>query len=88
MAIGRNTRVHIVAIDGVGKRLYLNAVASKRNARGEIVLWPVWSDEPAYSRPLSYEHALIVKRRMAEEHKIHVHFAQSAGDTAELLENL
>jgi|HubBroStandDraft_2_1064218.scaffolds.fasta_scaffold02321_2 hypothetical protein len=86
MAIGKNSRIHIVAIDGAGKRLYLNTPATKRNNRGELVLWPVWSDEPAYSRPLSYEHALIVKRRMAEEHKIHVHFALQAGDTAELIE--
>jgi hypothetical protein len=84
--INRNRRIHVIAIDPrTGSRFYLNATSTTRNARGEIVLAPVWSSEPSNSNPLPYEHAVIFKRRMRDEHRLVVHFAQSAGNTAELL---
>jgi hypothetical protein len=85
--INRNSRIHVIAIDGAGKRHYLNTPATKRNARGELVLWPIWSEDAANSNPLPYEFALVFKRRMRDEHKmVNIRFAQSAGDSVELLE--
>jgi hypothetical protein len=84
--INKNSRIHIVAISN-GKRFYLHKAETKRNARGELVLWPMWSDDAANSNPLPYEFAVVFKRRMRDEHKmVNIRFAQSAGDTAELIE--
>jgi hypothetical protein len=84
--IAANSRIHVIFIDQTGTRFYLHKPATKRNERGEIVLWPEWSSNPSDSKPLPYEHAVIFKRRMRDEHNGVVHFAQSAGDSAEILE--
>jgi hypothetical protein len=83
--IDRNARIHVIAISN-GQRFYLQKPETKRNGRGELVLWPVWSNDPGNSKPLPYEIAVVFKRRMAEEHRSTVYFAQHAGDTAELFE--
>jgi hypothetical protein len=85
-SISRKSRVHIIRIDNNGQRRYLHKPDTTRNARGEIVLWPVWSTQDSDSNPLPYEHAVIFKRRMRDEHNVIVRFAQSAGDAVDLIE--
>jgi hypothetical protein len=85
-SISRSSRIHVIAIDGNGKRFYLNKPDTKRNERGELVLWPVWSSEASNSNPLPYEYAVIFKRRMRDEHRTIVRFAQSAGETVDFIE--
>jgi hypothetical protein len=84
--INKNSRIHVAAIDRTGTRFYLNKVDTKRNERGDLVLWPVWSSDASNSNPLPYEHGVIFKRRMRDEHGTIVRFAQSAGDTVDLIE--
>jgi hypothetical protein len=83
--INKNSRIHIVTIHN-GKKFYLQKPETKRNARGELVLWPKWSEAPGDSNPLAYEIAVVFKRRMFDEHRAVVHFAQMAGESAELFE--
>jgi hypothetical protein len=86
MAINKNTLVHAVMIDPrTGIRRYLNRIETKRNERGEIVLWPVTDSDPAYSRRISYEMAVIFKNRMWQEHRNKVFIALSAGDSADFI---
>jgi hypothetical protein len=78
--------VHLLATATNGSRCYLAHVGTKRNVRGKLVLDARWDDDPSMSRSMSYENALIVKRRMLAEHNVTVNFSHSAGDTAQLID--
>jgi hypothetical protein len=84
--IAANSRVHLVATATNDKRCYLAKLGTKRNKRGELVLDAQFDDDAHQSQSLPYENAVIVKRRLRDEHNIIVGVSQSAGDSAELLE--
>jgi hypothetical protein len=85
MAIGRNTRVHIIKIEN-GQRWYLHKTDTVRNQRGDIVLYTAWHSDPAWSRPCAYEIANMVRDRLKRERGLSTYFALQAGDTAELIQ--
>ena len=77
-SINKSTPVHIFVVgNGIGHHLV--RPDTKRNDRGEIVLWPVWSSELKDSRPLTYEMAHAFRERYTKEHKTQVHFTLQAG---------
>jgi hypothetical protein len=77
-SINKSTPIHIFVIAN-GIRHYLVKPDTKRNDRGEIVLWPVWSSELKDSRPLTYEMAHAFRERYTKENKTQVHFTLQAG---------
>lgn len=85
MAIGRNTRVHIIKIEN-GRRWYLYKTDTIRNARGEIVLFTVWDGDPAWSRPQAFEMANLVRERLKREQGLATHLAFQAGDAVDFIE--
>jgi len=84
--INRNSLVHLVATATNGKRCYVTQLGTKRNSRGELVLDAQFDDDASNSQSMPYEHALIVKRRMRDEHNVFVRFTQSAGDLADFID--
>jgi hypothetical protein len=84
-SIGRSSRVHLVATAVNGKRCYLAQLGTKRNKRGELVLNAHFDDDPGQSQPMSYDFAVIVRRRMLTEHNVIVRFTLSAGDSADFI---
>jgi hypothetical protein len=85
--INRNSRVHVIRIDNTGQRWYLHKPETTRNARGELVLWPHWDSDPAWSRPMSYELACHFRERIKREQGLTTRFAFQAGDCAELIQD-
>jgi hypothetical protein len=85
--IGRDTRVHIIRIDKNGQRWYLHKTETTRNKLGEIVLFPYWDADPAWSRPQAFEMANLVRERLKREQGLKTYFALQAGDTAELIQD-
>jgi hypothetical protein len=77
--INKNTLVHVLAIDPNGTKHYLVKPDSKRNERGELVLWPTWSNQLQNSKPLTYEMACAFRARMRSEHRNEVHLTLQAG---------
>jgi hypothetical protein len=86
MALGRNTRVHIIKIEN-GRRWYLHKTDTVRNKRDEILLFTVWHDDPAWSRPCAYEIANMIRDRLKREQRLSTHLALQAGDAAELIQD-
>ena len=84
--IGVATRVHLIATSTTGNRCYLASVTTQRNKFGELILDARWDDDPSMSKPMTYEQAVIFKRRMQAEHNVAVKFAHAAGDAAELID--
>jgi hypothetical protein len=77
-SINRNTSIYVFVIAN-GIRHNLVRPETKRNDRGEIILWPVWSSELKDSKSLTYEMACIFRERYTREHKRPVHFSLQAG---------
>jgi hypothetical protein len=79
-SINKNTLVHIVAVTSDGRRHHLVAPDTKRNERGEIILWPRWSDEARDSKPMTYEYAAMFRDRFwSEGNRAKVQFTLTAG---------
>jgi hypothetical protein len=76
-SINKSTPVHIFVVAN-GIRHHLVKAETKRNDRGEIVLWPVWG-ELKDSKPLTYEMACVFRERYVRENKTQVHFTLQAG---------
>jgi hypothetical protein len=77
--LAKSTHVHIIGIRGDGRKQYLVKPETTKNARGETVLWPLWSDFPKDSKPLDFEFAKIFQRRMRQEHGAKIHLTLTAG---------
>lgn len=84
--INKNSLVHLVATAINGNRCYITQLGTKRNSRGELVLDAQFDDDASRSQPMPYEHALIVKRRLRDEHNVFIRFAQVAGDLADFVD--
>jgi hypothetical protein len=79
--------VHVFMLDQYGTRHWLVQAKTKRDEKtNRLVLWPDHSEKAEDSRPITFEFACIVRKRMWDEHNQKTYFTFNAGDTAEVIE--
>lgn len=78
MALNRDTKVFVVVFDDGGSPHWLVEANTKRDARGNLILWPSWGT-PEVAKSMTLEYADVFRRRYLEEHQRSVRFTLQAG---------